>query len=581
MSDHLGVVDSEVYDLSEISEKDAANIVSLFLAQSDDPAPPHEELGYSTQREAFEALGQSFNFNWHTVKLTRDAFDRHTSSNRSGWEGELRPALKIIWEKYAGLERSVLLELSKKLILAYSVVPSGAKKMNFSELFTKVVGGNGQTKTHLPEKGKLVEFSNTGTRSDGWFVMTIDQVRQCLIDMIQNIDEFDSLNKKVSGYAETPWRRMFDLYFTNKVARTMGGVQSLPTFELLSKIIHFANSDEPRKYKSIITDAQKIEVALSILNTEVGQHEVEEEESSAIHLKGGANIIYYGAPGTGKSYAVDQIAGTHSIFRTVFHPDTQNSDFVGSLKPVIDDKNDISYKFSPGPFSRAMAAAYLAPEKMHYLVIEELNRAPAAAVFGELFLMLDRDKDGIGEYDVDFPSEEFVKWWQVESGLSGDKMRLPSNLSILATMNSADQGVYPLDTAFRRRWTQEYIPIDYGNAPVGNIQLTLADSTTIEIPWRKFVQYLNEFLTEKIGSGISEDRLVGQWFLCSAELGATLPGKLLIYLWDDLLRHHGRDILFRADVKTYGNLAAKGNSAKPIFSSEFLKHFSDNQETNE
>ena len=121
----------------------------------------------------------------------------------------------------------------------------------------------------------------------------------------------------------------------------------------------------------------------------------------------------------------------------------------------------------------------------------------------------------------------------------------------------------------------------YGNAPDGVVQLVLADATTVEVPWAKFVERLNEFLIEKIGPGVSEDRLVGPWFLSPTELGGALPGKLLIYLWDDLLRHHGRDYLFRAGIATYGTLAAAGNAGKPFFVSEFLDFFSGNQESDE
>lgn len=120
-----------------------------------------------------------------------------------------------------------------------------------------------------------------------------------------------------------------------------------------------------------------------------------------------------------------------------------------------------------------------------------------------------------------------------------------------------------------------------GSAPDGVVQLEITDATTVEVPWAKFVEHLNEFLIEKIGPSVSEDRLVGPWFLSPAELGGALPGKLLIYLWDDLLRHHGRDCLFRAGIATYGALAAAGKAGKPVFVSEFLDFFSCNQESDE
>lgn len=283
-------------------------------------------------------------------------------------------------------------------------------------------------------------------------------------------------------------------------------------------------------------------------------------------------MIFYGAPGTGKSYTVEKLIDEHRTIRTVFHPDTQNSDFIGALKPIIVD-GDVSYAFSPGPFSKSMVAAYNQPSVMHYLVIEELNRAPAAAVFGELFQMLDRDGNGAGEYSVDFPSEEFANWWQARTSRNESKMRLPSNLSILATMNSADQGVFPLDTAFRRRWKQEYIPIDYDNVPAGHVQIALKAGDIVNVGWGIFIKKLNNFLVDQIGATISEDRLIGPWFLSSAELDGAIPNKLLIYLWDDLLRHHGREIIFASRIKTVGSFASAQKDKKPIFSGAFLALF--------
>lgn len=184
----------------------------------------------------------------------------------------------------------------------------------------------------------------------------------------------------------------------------------------------------------------------------------------------GQNLIIYGAPGTGKSHKIDELVKGQSTFRTVFHPDTQNSDFFGCLKPQMDG-DKISYVFAPGPFALALRASYLTPTEQHFLIIEEMNRAPAAAVFGELFQLLDRKDDGSGTYEVDFPTPESKAWFQSEVGATIEKICIPSNLSLLATMNSADQGVYPLDTAFRRRWEQEYLPLYEGTYPEGFINI--------------------------------------------------------------------------------------------------------------
>ena len=206
-------------------------------------------------------------------------------------------------------------------------------------------------------------------------------------------------------------------------------------------------------------------------------------------LKGGGNHIYYGAPGTGKSHSITvavKKAGSEKFSTTtVFHPDMQNSDFFGTLKPYTEN-NEIGYRFSPGPFLKAYAQAWNNPEEEVWLVIEELNRAPAAAVFGELFLLLDRKDDGSGQYPVTYPSPECRVWVEmsIEAPDHPDSLKLPSNLQIACTLNSADQGVYPLDTAFRRRWSQHYIPIDEMSGPPGAmVKIVLANGAEQRVVW--------------------------------------------------------------------------------------------------
>jgi hypothetical protein len=276
------------------------------------------------------------------------------------------------------------------------------------------------------------------------------------------------------------------------------------------------------------------------------------------HLSGGENVIFYGAPGTGKSNRVEttiEDAGKTPI-RTVFHPDLQNSDFFGCLKPRMDGDN-VRYEFAPGPFMEALAEAYETPNEPVFLVIEELNRAAAAAVFGDLFLLLDRDDDGAGEYTVSFPSPESRAWFEKATNTAHERIKLPSNLFIYATMNSADQGVYPIDTAFRRRWRQEYLPIKPEAGPPGMIAYVDAAGDKHTMEWRVFLGLLNDHLLANDLLAIAEDRLLGQWFVKEKELdGESIPEKVLLYLWDDLLRHDGRDHIFQKDkIKTYGALA--------------------------
>lgn len=292
---------------------------------------------------------------------------------------------------------------------------------------------------------------------------------------------------------------------------------------------------------------------------------INETFSTAIR---GRNIIFYGAPGTGKSHSVDGLIKGSPYTRTVFHPDTQNSDFFGALKPAMSGGN-VTYTFQPGPLARALAGAAAHPEQHHYLVVEELNRAPAAAVFGELFQLLDRDENGTGTYEVDFPTPESTEWFKA-NGYVPDRLKLPRNLSILATMNSADQGVYPLDTAFRRRWEQIYLPL-YDTAtgyPEGTIPY-VGKVGINEIRWISFVRVLNDFLQDHFD--FPEDRLLGSWFVKSHELtNNVIPTKVILYLVDDLLRHEDKSKLFAAGLKNYGSIARAMYDGAIIFSLPFI-----------
>lgn len=303
-------------------------------------------------------------------------------------------------------------------------------------------------------------------------------------------------------------------------------------------------------------------------------------DASTAAITGGENIIFYGAPGTGKTHTVDAMVDGKLCVRTVFHPDMQNSDFVGALKPVMQEDR-VTYSFSPGPFTLALRSALAQPERETYLVIEELNRAPAAAVFGDLFLLLDRDSNGAGKYDLDFPTPEFRAWLSTSVGREIGHVTLPSNLWLLATMNSADQGVYPIDTAFRRRWRQEYVPINYSSAPTGSLDVVHADGSVASVPWHAFAKAMNDHLTTELD--VAEDRLLGPWFVTAEDLARSscIPGKVLIYLWDDLLRHHGREKVFHvALVKTFGEVSERVAASERIFSDGLLTKLSGGEPAN-
>jgi len=553
-------------DFSE-NDNDALYTICLFLAQSGDP---HEELGYTTQVEAFSDLGIKFSVPANTVKNERDAYDRHTDSERVGWNQPLPPRLKNVFEYYQKLSRSDLLRDAKTFLTERS--NHAENELRMADLFTNIVSEtDALINVRKPQKNYVVEFSNTGRRSDGWFELTISQLSQTLDDLITHQTSIIKETGSLADYDETTWRSLFDNYLSDDVARTVGRVQTLPLFELLSKIIHHADSGEMRQAKKIELGLEKLDKAKAALQYWVNvQHSSVSPQKTKSVMTGGENVIFYGAPGTGKSYRVNQEVSKspHQPIRTVFHPDLQNSDFFGCLKPRMNGA-DVRYEFAPGPFMMALVMAHNFPEDRVYLVIEELNRAASAAVFGDLFLLLDRDEDGEGEYTVDFPSPESKSWFEDETKGDHSKLKIPPNLFIYATMNSADQGVFPIDTAFRRRWRQVYIPLNEAAGPDGEVTLFDKSKKRYLIQWRVFVDILNSFLTSSDHILISEDRLLGRWFVKQSELQTqVVPEKVLLYLWDDLLRHEGRDLIFDNKIKTYGELEKKKFS-QCVFSNAF------------
>lgn len=251
-------------------------------------------------------------------------------------------------------------------------------------------------------------------------------------------------------------------------------------------------------------------------------------------ITGGQNKIYYGAPGTGKSYVVNSTFQNYS--RVTFHPEYTYFDFVGGLRPVKGKNDSINYEFVPGIFTDMLIKAVLNKNEMNGIIIEELNRANTAAVFGDIFQLLDRDDDGKSKYLI--KNKDICEYIELITNKKCEEIYLPSNFDIIATMNSADQGVFVLDSAFKRRWRFEYIPIDFNDSDIREMKIS-----GFEMFWSDFVSTLNEFLTE---IGVEEDKLIGQRFINKKEMASNdlIASKLLIYLWDDVVRYN-RQKLFK------------------------------------
>ena len=269
------------------------------------------------------------------------------------------------------------------------------------------------------------------------------------------------------------------------------------------------------------------------------------------------NRILFGAPGTGKSFTLNHekdllLAEGGEYERVTFHPDYSYANFVGTYKPVpckdSDGKDAITYSYVPGPFMRTYVKALQnsrtdAP-KPFLLVIEEINRANVAAVFGDVFQLLDRGDDEVSEYPIQ-ASEDIKKYLAGELGGSPDdyaEIRIPDNMFIWATMNSADQGVFPMDTAFKRRWDFTYLGIDDSEAGIVGKKVVLGQGDYRRIvEWNALRKAINEeLLTYKV----NEDKLMGPYFISKKNLPEgemidpavftrIFKNKVIMYLFDD------------------------------------------------
>lgn len=251
--------------------------------------------------------------------------------------------------------------------------------------------------------------------------------------------------------------------------------------------------------------------------------------------------IYFGNPGSGKSYKVETDTRGKKVFRTTFHPDSDYSTFVGTYKP-LSDGTSIRYTFVPQTFTNAYVEAYKDIDTPVYLIIEEINRGNCAQIFGDLFQLLDRRNDGYSEYPInadkdlrDYIRTELARHKgidpEIESeGIEDGKLRLPPNLHILATMNTSDQSLFPMDSAFKRRWDWEYMPIQYKGATSDNFTIKLSDK---RFRWIDFLKAVNDRIRRVTES---EDKQLGNYFIKSDIDEKEFKSKVMFYLWSEVCK---------------------------------------------
>lgn len=257
--------------------------------------------------------------------------------------------------------------------------------------------------------------------------------------------------------------------------------------------------------------------------------------------------ILFGAPGTGKSHTLNSDANIteHNSIRTTFHPDSDYSTFVGCYKPTKDEESgEITYDFTPQAFTNAYVAAWKNVPNPFFLIIEEINRGNCAQIFGDIFQLLDRDEYGYSSYKTtpdqdlaNYISKQFEDTDIDDADVkSGKKMQLPPNLYIWATMNTSDQSLFPIDSAFKRRWDWRYIPIDYTDR---GHYIACGDT---QYSWADFLQIVND----KVESVTHlEDKKLGYWFMGNGAEQKEITidrfvSKVVFYLWNDVFKDFGK-----------------------------------------
>lgn len=301
-----------------------------------------------------------------------------------------------------------------------------------------------------------------------------------------------------------------------------------------------------------------------------GEKPAAKEQSSENQLA--FQIIFYGPPGTGKSYNIDKDLKVKNIpetqvKRVIFYPDYTYTDFIGGLLPITDEDDKPKYKFVAGPFTEILKDAFDNSDKSYYIVIEEINRGNPAAIFGDVFQLLDRDSSGKSKYTI--TNKDICSYLRGndKDKFANDRFWLPSNFNIICTMNTADQNVFVLDTAFKRRFKMEYVPIDFKklNKPelekyIKETDVFAGEKSLKEIfantdlgtyvseheaemkrNWPTFAQLVNEKinLINRSGDSISEDKKLGPFFISIDELTdkRKFADKVLYYLKQDVFKY--------------------------------------------
>ncbi len=490
-------------------------------------------------------------------------------------------------------------------------------------------------RAELSNRGGYITFSNSGRRGDTkYFQIGIDSILTTLKDILTNIEVFS----RIQDYEEKPWRDNGSIYFSDPVANANSTVQTKPLFSTLSKIIKWANQPTLNNLNTdnrISITPDTLENTITKLNV-VADSFAPHSNSKIVKppLNEPLQIIYYGAPGTGKSFTIDDKTDDENSVRTTFHPDSDYASFVGAYKPTMENvpinsiygesvqfatgknghpgtEKKIVYKYVPQAFLKAYVATWSNLDTPYFLIIEEINRGNCAQIFGDLFQLLDRNNAGSSSYAIHADEDisqflssdnkgfaalsdeqkDAIRAFELHKDngktqavgqniLDGKLLLLPPNLYIWATMNTSDQSLFPIDSAFKRRWNWKYMPIEYN---------PLDKKTQQPIDWKfqigdnlySWGQFLGKINPEIYTLTESSDKQMGYFFAKADNATGIISedvflNKVLFYLWTDVFKD------FDVSSELFKNKKANRSFRFTDFfeDSEALGNFIDNLDLN-
>lgn len=425
-----------------------------------------------------------------------------------------------------------------------------------------------------------------------WFIKGENNIYSQEIDFKETKDKFKNW-LEIGEYSELTVRNyIYQLVnigkfieFNKKYDNNIFKVTNISEYEIIKKYIINHEKFEELNLKSnrgLKSALDRYGEFLSEMNEENVQEEViETNYMTKLNTKFDRNRILFGAPGTGKSYTLNKeqkelLKDGGGFERVTFHPDYSYAHFVGTYKPVSNESGEISYEYVPGPFMRTYVAAMKSANsdnpKPYLLIIEEINRANVAGVFGDVFQLLDRNSENISEYPIQ-TSEDMRKYLVKELG--GDsalytEIKIPDNMFIWATMNSADQGVYPMDTAFKRRWNFTYLGINDNEEGIHEKEVSLGNGEyERKVKWNELRKAINIELLEECK--VNEDKLLGPYFVAkncldiNEKFVEVFKNKIIMYLFEDAAKHKRSVIFSGSETNSIYSEICKEFDEKGIF----------------